>query len=320
MNSLDELKELIAKAKQEISKVIVGQDKVIDLSIITILSHSHALLEGVPGVGKTLLVRTLGKVFNTEFGRIQFTPDLMPSDITGTNIFNFQENNFSLQKGPVFTSFLLADEINRAPAKTQAALLQSMQEREVCIDGANYPLPYNFTVFATQNPIEYEGTYSLPEAQKDRFLLKLFVDYPEYDEEKKLITDLINGDPADQRLDDERVETIFTLELLQECHSTINSVLIKEELIDYILKIVRLTRDYEAFLIGAGPRASQSLILAARAYALLQGRDFVIPDDIKYMAEPVLAHRIIIKPEYEMEGLEDKEVINTILEEVAVPR
>lgn len=320
MSDLTELKEMMAKAREEVSKVIIGQERIIDLALVTIFSRSHALIEGVPGIAKTLLVRTLGAIMNGDCNRIQFTPDLMPSDITGTNIFNFNDNEFTLLKGPVFTTFLLGDEINRAPAKTQAALLQSMQERTVSIDGVDHELPYNFTVFATQNPIEFEGTYPLPEAQKDRFLLKIDMDYPEEHHERELAMKTLSGNVPEQSLDTGEVQEVFNAESLQQAHEQLNSVLIKDEIVDYIIKIVRTTRSHGSILVGAGPRATQALILSSRAHAVLNGRDFVTPDDVKSLALPVLGHRIIVRPEYEIEGVRTEEVINQILEDVAIPR
>ncbi len=282
------LKETLALARQETAKVIIGQNEVIDKALIAIFTGNHALIEGVPGVAKTLLVRTLARVLGSDFARIQFTPDLMPADITGTNVFNLQRNEFSLIKGPVFASFLLADEINRAPAKTQSALLQAMQERVVTIDRDTHPLPVNFTVFATQNPIEYEGTYALPEAQKDRFMLKITM--------------------------------IIKAQDLQALREQLSTVVIRDELAEYLVDIVRATRVHESVLVGAGPRATQSLMMAARAYGALSGRDFVTPDDIKMMAVPVLEHRLILRPEFEIEGRTVPEVIQEVLQQIAVPR
>jgi MoxR-like ATPase len=270
----DTLNTVLDQARQEIAKVIIGQEHVINSALIAIFTGQHALIEGVPGVAKTLLVRTLAHVLGCEFGRIQFTPDLMPADITGTHVFSLEQSSFRLVKGPIFTTFLLADEINRAPAKTQSALLQAMQERTVTIDRRTHPLPENFTVFATQNPIEYQGTYPLPEAQIDRFMLKIPMLHPAREEE-------------------------LTLALVD---------------------VVRQTRLHPGVLVGAGPRATQALLLSSRAYAALSDRDYVTPDDIKTLAVPVLGHRIILRPEYEIEGMIIEEVIDQILQEVTVPR
>jgi len=315
---LDKFKEVLTRARTEIAKVIIGQDDVIEKSLIVICTGNHALIEGVPGVAKTLLVKTLANVLGCEFNRIQFTPDLMPADITGSHIFNMQTNEFVLSKGPVFTAFLLADEINRAPAKTQAALLQSMQERSVSIDRETHLLSPMFTVFATQNPIEYEGTYPLPEAQKDRFMLKISMNVPERDQEITLAKRTLGNDSPEAAL--HRVQPLVKMEELVELRQTLEQVVLRDELVHYMVDIIRGTRKHESVLVGAGPRATQSLLLASRAAAAVQGRDFVTPDDIKALALPVLEHRMILRPEYEIEGLTVAEVIRNILQEVAVPR
>src|SRR5712671_3771287 len=283
----ERLKEVLTQARHETGKVIIGQHEVIERALITIFTGNHALIEGVPGVAKTLLVRTLAQVLGCEFARIQFTPDLMPADITGTNVFNFQRNEFSLIRGPVFTSFLLADEINRAPAKTQSALLQAMQERVVTIDRVTHALPANFTVFATQNPIEYEGTYPLPEAQKDRFMLKIVMPSPERDEELTLAKRTMSAESPEAMLAGGAVQPVVTAEVLATMRGTLGNILIREELVAYLVDIVRTTRKHESVLVGAGPRATQGLLLASRALAAISGRDFVTPDDIKAMAVPV---------------------------------
>jgi MoxR-like ATPase len=293
---------------------------VVDQALIAIFTGTHALIEGVPGIAKTLLVRTLAHVMQCDFARIQFTPDLMPTDITGTHVFNLQTNEFSLVKGPVFCSFLLADEINRAPAKTQSALLQAMQERTVTIDRETHPLSPNFTVFATQNPIEYEGTYPLPEAQKDRFMLKITMDPPGKDEELTLARRMLGRDTPENTLASGAVQQIIKPEVLPKLRAALEGVLAKEELVSYIVDIVRKTRNHQSILVGAGPRATQALLLSSRALATINGRDFVTPDDIKTMAYPVLEHRLILRPEYEIEGLTVREVIESILKEIAVPR
>ena len=318
--NIDRLKEVLNEARHETGKVIIGQHEVIEKALIAIFTGNHALIEGVPGVAKTLLVRTLAQVLGCEFARIQFTPDLMPADITGTNVFNFQRNEFSLIKGPVFTSFLLADEINRAPAKTQSALLQAMQERRVTIDRETHTLSSNFTVFATQNPIEYEGTYPLPEAQKDRFMLKITMKAPDRAEELSLAQRTQTKDAPETVLAGGAVRQVIQPEDLQALRDALGSILIRDELAGYLVDIVRGTRLHESVLVGAGPRASQALIVASRAYAALSGRDFVTPDDIKLMATPVLEHRLILRPEFEIEGLSVAEVIQQILQQVAVPR
>jgi len=314
------LKKALLLTKEEVAKVIIGQSHVVDNALIAIFSGNHALIEGVPGVAKTLLVRTLAHVMHCDFARIQFTPDLMPTDITGTHIFNLQKEVFSLVKGPVFTTFLLADEINRAPAKTQSALLQAMQERTVTIDRKTHELSPNFTVFATQNPIEYEGTYPLPEAQKDRFMLKITMNHPGREEELTLAKRMLGKDSPESVLISGHVKQVLTPEVLTKLRDSLQDILVKEDLSGYIVDIVRRTRQHQSVLVGAGPRATQALILASRAYAAINGRDFVTPDDIKAMAMPVLEHRLILRPEYEIEGLTVPEVIDHILKEIAVPR
>ncbi len=314
------LKKVLVRAKQEVARVIIGQEEVVDKALIAIFTGNHALIEGVPGVAKTLLVRTLAHVLGCDFARIQFTPDLMPTDITGTHVFNLQRNLFSLVKGPVFTTFLLADEINRAPAKTQSALLQAMQERLVTIDRRTHELSPNFTVFATQNPIEYEGTYPLPEAQKDRFMLKITMDTPDRDEELTLARRMLGRESPEEILAGDSVKPVITPEILTELRNQLMGLRVQEDLIGYIVDIVRQTRKHQSVLVGAGPRATQSLLLASRALAAIEGRDFVTPDDIKSMTVPVLEHRLILRPEYEIEGLGIVEVIREILESIAVPR
>ena len=316
----DRLKEILTQARHETAKVIIGQNDVIEKALIAIFTGNHALIEGVPGVAKTLLVRTFAHVLGCEFARIQFTPDLMPADITGTNVFNLQRNEFSLIKGPIFTSFLLADEINRAPAKTQSALLQAMQERVVTIDRDTHALSPNFTVFATQNPIEYEGTYPLPEAQKDRFMLKITMKTPERAEELSLAQRTMTKEAPEALLANGAVQAVIKAEDLVQLREQLGLIVMRDELIAYLVDIVRATRQHESVLVGAGPRATQSIIMASRAYAALSGRDFVTPDDIKFMALPVLEHRLILRPEFEIEGLSVAEVIAQILQQIAVPR
>ncbi len=318
--SLDQVKAALAEARAEIGKVIIGQHSVVDHALIAIFTGQHVLVEGVPGVGKTLLVRTLAKVLGGEFSRIQFTPDLMPADITGTSVFNLKENTFVLVKGPVFTSFLLADEINRAPAKTQSALLQAMQERLVTIDNETHTLPASFTVFATQNPVEYEGTYPLPEAQKDRFMFKLNVGYPDRDEELNLAHRMLGTESPEAVLASGAVRQVLTAERIAALREALGQITVRDELVTYIVDLVRATREHEAVLVGAGPRATQSLLLASRARAALDMRDFVTPDDVRALTEPVLGHRLMLRPEFEIEGLTIGELITRILEGVPVPR
>ncbi|RJQ75972.1 MAG: MoxR family ATPase [Desulfobacteraceae bacterium] len=317
---IEPLKRTLSLARQEIAKVIIGQEQVIDSALIAIFTNHHALIEGVPGVAKTLLVRTLAHVLGCDFGRIQFTPDLMPADITGTHVFNLQKNSFALVKGPIFTTFLLADEINRAPAKTQSALLQAMQERVVTIDRHTHPLPGNFTVFATQNPIEHQGTYPLPEAQVDRFMLKISMSHPQRDEEIQLAGRMLGDSAPEAVLKSGAVQAVIGPETLAEMRQQLAGIRVQAELIAYLVDIVRRTRRHQGVLVGAGPRATQALLLSSRAAAALAGRDFVTPDDIKALAVPVLGHRIILRSEYEIEGLAVEEVIEQILQEVTVPR
>lgn len=311
---------ILARARTEVAKVIIGQEEVVDHCLIAIFTGNHILIEGVPGVAKTLLVRTLARVLGSPFSRIQFTPDLMPSDITGTNVFNLQEGAFHLVKGPVFTSFLLADEINRAPAKTQSALLQAMQERQVTIDGVSHDLPDSFTVFATQNPIEYEGTYPLPEAQKDRFLLKVKIDYPGEAEEKQLAFQTLGEGTPEHILEGDTMEPVLAGAEISLVRAAMQGIAIKDELVSYIVELVRASREADPIQVGAGPRATQALLLSSRAYAGIQGRDYVTPDDIRSMAHPVLSHRIMLRPEYEIEGMTVCEAVDKLLESVAVPR
>lgn len=317
---LDVLKKVLTRTKREVAKVIIGQDDVVDMALIAIFSGQHALIEGVPGVAKTLLVRTLAHALGCEFSRIQFTPDLMPADITGTNVFNLKENAFGLVKGPVFTTFLLADEINRAPAKTQSALLQAMQERAVTIDRETHDLDANFTVFATQNPVEYQGTYPLPEAQKDRFMLKISMHPPARDQEVELARRMLGSSAPETVLENGDVKPVLAAEILMQVKRYLPAVLVSEELAAYIVDIVRRTRRHQSVLVGAGPRATQSLLLASRALAAVRARDFVTPDDIKAMAPAVLGHRLILQPELEVEGLAIDEVIQEILQTLPVPR
>ena len=310
----------LTKARAEVGKVIIGQRPVIDQCLIAIFTGQHILIEGVPGVAKTLLVRTLAKVLGCDFGRIQFTPDLMPSDITGTNVFNLKEGDFHLVHGPIFTSFLLADEINRAPAKTQSALLQAMQERQVTIDGVNHGLPSNFTVFATQNPVEYEGTYPLPEAQKDRFLLRVDMDYPDRSEELDLALQSLGDESPEQRLESGAVEAVLDEASLARLRVALQAVTVRDELTGYVVDLVRASRESESIQVGAGPRATQALLLSSRALAAIEGRDFVTPDDVRAMAVPVLSHRIVLRPEYEIEGVTVAEALGKLLQAVEVPR
>jgi MoxR-like ATPase len=318
--SLDELKQILNRARSEVAKVVIGQEEPIRYALIAIFTNQHALVEGVPGVAKTLLVKTLAHILGSPFNRIQFTPDLMPSDIIGTNTFHLQKNEFTFVPGPIFTTFLLADEVNRAPSKTQSALLQAMQERQVTVDRQTYSLARNFTVFATQNPVEFEGTYPLPEAQKDRFMLKIRVGVPERAEELDLANRMLTQSAPEAVLESGNVQQVVSEDQLERLRNTLSDVLVKPELIAYLVDIVRETRQHESVLVGAGPRATQALLLAGRANAAIDGRDFVTPDDIRTLANGILEHRLILRPEFEIEGTDSLSVIRKILDKVPVPR
>lgn len=317
---LEPFQQILTRARAEIAKVIIGQQAAVNQALIVILTRQHALIEGVPGLAKTLLVRTLAQVLGVPFSRIQFTPDLMPADITGTNILNLQRNEFSLSPGPVFTTFLLADEINRAPAKTQSALLQAMQERAVTIDRETYQLSPDFTVFATQNPLEFEGTYPLPEAQKDRFMLKIAIDWPSREDELLLASRMLGTDSPEATLERGEVQSVLGGAELSALREVLLQVDVREEIAKYVVETVRRTRTHDGILVGAGPRATQSLLLSSRAAAALDGRDFVTPDDVRSVALPVLEHRLVLRPESEVEGVRPGEIVDAILKEIAVPR
>ncbi|MBV9407098.1 MAG: MoxR family ATPase [Acidobacteriaceae bacterium] len=317
---LTTLQDTLSVIRKEVGKVIIGQEEAIRFSLIAILTGQHVLIEGVPGLAKTLLVRTLARIMRCDFQRIQFTPDLMPSDITGTSIFNLRDSAFEFRPGPIFTSFLLADEINRAPAKTQAALLQAMQERTVSIDGITHALSPAFTVFATQNPLEFEGTYPLPEAQKDRFLMKIMITWPEREEELELARRMLLADSPEAVLERGDVNVILAPDQIARLQKELNDITVRDELITYMVDLVRRTRTHESILSGAGPRATQALLLSSRAFAALEARDFVTPDDVRALASPVLEHRLVLKPEFEIEGASTREIVKQLLEEVPVPR
>lgn len=314
-----EIKGLYEGIRRELEKVIVGQKEAITSMIIGLLCDGHILFEGVPGTAKTLLVRGLGHTLDLSFKRVQFTPDLMPSDIIGTNVFDIKSSTFSLKRGPIFTNLLLADEVNRTPAKTQSALLEAMQERIVTIDGVDYPVPRPFIVFATQNPIEHEGTYPLPEAQLDRFLLKVVIDYPNDDEEKIILLRHHEGfDPF--HLDLAGIERVGDSSSLQEAKGQIKGIVVDEAILEYIQAIIKATRSSTDILLGASPRAGVHLLLTSKARAAISGRDFVTPDDVKRMSYPVLRHRLILQPEVEIEGVGADDLIQRILNQVKVPR
>lgn len=317
--TLEQMQEALAVVRAEIHQVVIGQEPAVEQALIAILCGQHALLEGVPGVAKTLLARTLAVVLGGSFQRIQFTPDLMPADITGTSIFNLQKSEFTFAPGPIFADYVLADEINRAPAKTQSALLEAMQERQVTMDRQTYKLPAGFTVFATQNPIEFEGTYPLAEAQKDRFMLKIRMPLPGREAELELARRMLIGDAPEKRLVSGSVRALLSGEWLGTLRGALDQVRMREELVGYVLDVVRRTRQEESVLVGAGPRATQALLGAARANAALALRDYVTPDDVKAMAPAVLEHRLILRPEFEVEGLTVEEAVKKILASVPVP-
>lgn len=312
-------RKLCDEIRQEIGKVIVGQTRAIEGLLVALLSGGHVLIEGVPGMAKTLLVRALAYCIDADFRRIQFTPDLMPSDVVGTNVFSLQTGKFHLKKGPIFTNVLLADEINRTPPKTQSALLESMEERQVTIDGVTHELADPFLVVATQNPIEYEGTYPLPEAQLDRFGQKIVIDYPSEDEEREILARHHTGF-SPRELAKAGMKKVATTKAMLAHRKAVEKVLISDEVLAYIETIIRATRRDRNVSLGASPRAGVSLLLSSKALALLRGRDFVTPDDVKHMALPVVRHRIMLLPEAELEGVDADGVLGVIVESVAVPR
>ena len=309
----------VAHILNELRKTIVGQDEVIEQIIVALLAEGHVLLEGVPGTAKTLTVKTLARILGAGFSRIQFTPDLMPSDITGTNVFNMQSSEFSLRQGPIFTDILLADEINRTPPKTQAALLEAMEERQTTIDGERHPLSPIFTVLATENPIEYEGTYPLPEAQLDRFLLKVLIDYPAQDEEAEIVARWDAGFNS-HHLENLDIQPLPDPTAIQHCRAEVRNMRMEPGVQKYVVEIVRQTRNHPTILYGASPRASIALLLCSKALAAIRGRDFPTPDDIRDIAMPVLRHRLALRAEAELEGATSDAVISDILKTVEVPR
>ncbi len=314
---LEALTLQVKKIKEEIGNVIVGQEAMIDLLITAILSDGHVLIEGVPGVAKTLTAKLLSKIISVDFSRIQFTPDLMPSDVLGTSVFNMKTTEFEFKSGPIFSNIVLIDEINRAPAKTQSALFEVMEERQVTVDGYTHKMKAPYMVLATQNPIEQEGTYRLPEAQLDRFLFKIVVDYPKLEEEIQIISRHHGRQGA---LPANDVKAMLTAEQISMFRAFANQIHIEANLINYIAQIIQETRNNAMLFLGASPRASIAILVSAKAYAMIQGRDFVSPEDIKFVALPVLRHRIILSPEKEMEGISADEVALQIINKVEVPR
>jgi MoxR-like ATPase len=300
--SIDQIRSFWETLRGRIAEIVLGQEETLRLMTVALLSEGHVVLEGVPGTAKTLLARCFATCLALDFRRIQFTPDLMPGDIVGTNLFDFRTNQFTLTRGPIFTEFLLADEINRTPPKTQSALLEAMQERSVTIDGTTHPLSQGFMVVATENPIEHEGTYPLPEAQLDRFLFKILVDYPM------------------PRLEVFDLRPITDLEFLENARKLVSQLRLADEMVEYVVDLVRATRDNPALRCGASPRASNMLATSARALAVLEGRDFVIPDDVKALFRPVMRHRLVMAPGAEVEGRSVDEVLGQVLDQVPAPR
>ena len=309
--------EKMALVRQQIGSVVVGQDKVVDMLITAVLADGHVLLEGVPGVAKTLLARLLARLIDARFSRLQFTPDLMPSDVLGTSVFNMKESEFEFRQGPVFADIVLVDEINRAPAKTQAALFEVMEERQATIDGVSYAMGDLFTVMATQNPVEQEGTYKLPEAQLDRFLMKIVMSYPS----PELEVEILRRHHENARLTKlEDVAPVLTREELLQYRSLLSNVVVEESLLKYIVDVVQLTRTAKAVYLGASPRAAVALLKASKAFALLNARDFVTPEDIKQVAPSVLQHRIILTAEAEMKGQSPTRLVQSLIDQVEVPQ
>ncbi len=316
VSNVQNISEVVQK---EMAKAIVGQTEVINLILVALIARGHVLLEGVPGTAKTLIVKALARTLDCDFKRIQFTPDLMPSDIIGTNVFNLRDSSFELRKGAIFTDLLLADEINRTPPKTQAALLEAMEERQATIDNRTYELSPMFMVFATQNPVEYEGTYPLPEAQLDRFMLKIVIDYPSQSEENDILTRYHHGFDA-HALENADISKAADYDVIRRCREAVRDVIVDESIINYISEITRQTRQMPHFLLGGSPRASIALLLCSKSLAAVRGREYITPDDVKSLALPVLRHRVILKAESEIEGITVDDVLRNILDNIEVPR
>ena len=314
---LSALTESLNKIRSEIGKVIVGQENMIDLLITAILADGHVLIEGVPGVAKTLTAKLLSRVVDVNFSRIQFTPDLMPSDVLGTSIYNIKTSAFEFKSGPIFSNIVLIDEINRAPAKTQAALFEVMEERQVTVDGTTYPLEFPYMVVATQNPVEHEGTYRLPEAQLDRFLFKIAVNYPTLEQEVAII----RGHHERKGVDAvKEINRVLTAEQIKGYRNIVRSIYVENNLLSYIAHIIHETRNNQSLFLGASPRASVAILNSAKAFAALNGRDFVTPEDIKWVALPVLRHRVMLTPDKEMEGITADEIVKQMVDKIEVPR
>ncbi|MBC7998925.1 MAG: MoxR family ATPase [Leptolyngbya sp.] len=314
---MTEIATTFKRLKERISSVIVGQEMVIDQLLVAILAEGHVLLEGVPGTAKTLLVKTLASLIGTEFGRVQLTPDMLPSDILGTSIYDLNTKTFTLKKGPIFTSLLLADEINRTPPKTQSALLEAMEEKQVTLDGRTQALPDLFMVVATQNPVEFEGTYPLPEAQLDRFMLKVMIGYPEVEAEKQMLKNWQEGLYRKKSL---AVEPCVNTDEILKARKDLESVKVDESILNYLMEIVQKSRNLSDLQLGASPRAALSWLAAGKAHAAIEGKDFVTPDNIKFVAEPVLRHRLMLTAEAELDGVTVSQVIANLLRQVPVPR
>ena len=311
------LSRKIEEIKAEVSKKLVGQQSLVELIIVGLLSDGHLLIEGVPGVAKTFTAKLVAKIINASFSRIQFTPDLMPSDITGVNVYNIKNSDFEFKKGPVFNNIVLIDEINRAPAKTQAALFECMEEHQVSVDGITYPLEFPFIVLATQNPVEHEGTYKLPEAQLDRFLFKIEVNYPSLEEEIEILEGVSSGRISTDMND---INKIISGKELLLFRNTVKEVKAEANLLKYIARLVENTRENPNLYLGASPRASIGILNASKSLAAIRGRDFITPDDIRHVTFPVLNHRLVLTPEREMEGLKTSNIVNDIIEQIEIPR
>lgn len=312
-------KSTFEQLSKTLNNIVVGQSTIVQQLLVALVSGGHVIIEGVPGTGKTLLVKVLARLMEADFRRVQLTPDILPADILGTNVFDLGSRSFTLKKGPVFTEVLLADEINRTPPKTQAALLEAMEEQQVTLDGETLPLADLFWVIATQNPLEFEGTYPLPEAQLDRFLFKLVVDYPDSAAEKQMLLNAQKGFRG-KRLDLEHLQPLATVEAILSARQAMQKVRVEDNIVDYLLSLVQHTRKHPDLALGASPRATVAWLQTSKAQAWLDGRDYVTPDDVKHVAAPLLRHRLILKPEAQLDGISVEAIIATVLKQVAVPR